>query len=109
MQAQRHIRRFFRLVIPPTVFLGLTAYFCWNALQGDHGMRAYEARLGLKRKAIASQKAAEDDYILWQQRINSLSERALDADLLDERSRAMLNLTEKNELVIPYGKNDRLY
>ena len=45
----------------------------------------------------------------WSQRVSGLRNGALDADTLDERSRAMLNLAEPNDVVVPYGQNGKLY
>ena len=52
--------------------------------------------------------AAKMEQAAWMQRVSGLRDAGLDADTLDERSRAMLNLAEPNELVVPYGKN-KLY
>jgi cell division protein FtsB len=41
--------------------------------------------------------------------VSGLRDHALDADTLDERARAMLNLADPNDIVVPYGPNNRLY
>lgn len=109
MSFVRLIKRAIQLIIPPAVFLGLTAYFGWNAFQGDHGMRAYQHQLVLRQQALKAEHDATVDQEIWKRRIGSMDERALDADTLDERSRAMLNLAENDDLVIPYAPNDKLY
>ncbi|WP_025840732.1 FtsB family cell division protein [Asaia platycodi] len=109
MQIVRAIRRVVRAVVPPALFLGLTAYFGWNALQGDHGLKAYHQQLKLMDQAVQAQKDADDEQAVWKRRITSLNERALDADMLDERSRAMLNLARSGDTVIPYGPHEKLY
>lgn len=109
MQFFRVFRRAVRAVVPPALFLALTGYFGWNALQGDHGMKAYHQQLTLMSQAVQAQKDAEAEQIVWKRRITSLNERALDADMLDERSRAMLNLAREGDTVIPYGPHEKLY
>lgn len=109
MQIFRAIRRLVRAVVPPAVFLGLALYFGYNALQGDHGIKAYKQQLKLLDQAVQAKKDADDEQIVWKRRIGSLNERALDADMLDERSRAMLNLARNGDTVIPYGPHDKLY
>ncbi|AOX16853.1 FtsB family cell division protein [Kozakia baliensis] len=109
MQIVRHIRRAVRAIIPPTLFLGLSVYFGWNALHGEHGMHAYHTQLQLREQALQAQQDSKSEQIVWKRRISSLNERALDADMLDERSRAMLNLAKGGDIVIPYGPHEKLY
>ena len=91
------------------VFLGLTAYFVWNALHGAHGIHAYHQQLKLEQQALQAAEDAQEEQIVWKRRIRSLNERALDSDMLEERARAMLNLAESGDTVIPYGANNNLY
>jgi cell division protein FtsB len=46
---------------------------------------------------------------MWERRVSGLRSRHLDADMLDERARAMLNLTEPSEVIVPYSPKDRLF
>ncbi len=108
MSFARAVKRKVRAVVPPLLFLSLVGYFCWNATQGEHGLRSYRARLQLLGEANAAESAAKMEQAAWLQRVSGLRDAGLDADTLDERSRAMLNLAEPNELVVPYGKN-KLY
>ncbi|GBQ15289.1 FtsB family cell division protein [Swaminathania salitolerans] len=109
MQIVRAIRRFLRVVVPPTLFLGLTAYFGWNAVHGEHGINAYHTQTKLMEDARQAEQDANAEQAVWRRRVASLNERALDADMLDERSRAMLNLAREGDTVIPYGPHDRLW
>ncbi|AFW02270.1 septation inhibitor protein [Gluconobacter oxydans] len=109
MRPFRLIKRAIRTVAPPVLFLSLTAYFGWNALHGAHGIRAYQDRLVLQQQAIQSQQDAKDEQAVWHRRVLALKEKALDADILDERSRAMLNLTRNGDIVVPYGPHDKLF
>jgi len=109
MQIGRFFRRAVKMIVPPSLFLGLTFYFGWNAMQGDHGLRSYAQQLTLLDQAKQSQKDALAERGIWERRVSALQESALDADMLDERSRAMLNLSNERDLVIPYGPHDKLY
>ncbi|MBR0559718.1 FtsB family cell division protein [Neokomagataea anthophila] len=109
MQAVKILRRGFKAIAAPTLFIGLTAYFGWNALHGDHGIRAYQEQTQLKQEALLAEQNAQAEQLMWRRRVAALKEHALDADMLDERSRAMLNLTRNGDIVIPYGPNDKLF
>nr|WP_230975486.1 septum formation initiator family protein [Acetobacter garciniae] len=91
------------------VFLGITGYFGWNATQGEHGMHAYHEQLGLLAQAQQAHQDALSEQAIWRRRVNGLKEQSLDADILDERARAMLNMADKNDIVIPYDRRAPLF
>ncbi len=99
----RAVKRRVKEAIPPAIFLGLTAYFGWNATQGELGLKSYAQQLALLDRATAARAAATLEQQSWRQRVEGLRDVALDADTIDERSRAMLNLAEPDEIVVPYG------
>ncbi|MFT8718915.1 FtsB family cell division protein [Acetobacter sp.] len=109
MQLGRMIRRATNAVLPPSVFLALTGYFCWQATQGAHGLHSYHEQLQLLDQARESQGNAVAEQAAWRRRVSGLSEGALNADILDERARAMLNLANPNDIVVPYDKHSQLY
>ncbi|EHH68306.1 FtsB family cell division protein [Gluconobacter morbifer] len=109
MTVIRLIKRAVRAVAPPALFLSLTVYFGWNALHGAHGIRAYQEQTQLQQQAIQAEQDAKDEQTVWHRRVLALKEKALDADMLDERARAMMNLTRKGDLVVPYGAHDKLF
>jgi cell division protein FtsB len=95
--------------LPPAVFLALTGYFCWNATRGEHGLTAY--RLGEKQLVAAQSelKSAETERNAWENRVAGLRANHIDPDTLDERSRAMLNLADPSDIVVPYGQKSKLF
>ena len=109
MSFGRAIKRRIKGALPPAFFLSLVAYFAWNATQGEHGLRSYSAQLQMLSQANAGQAAAVAEQAAWNQRVAGLRDHALDADTLDERARAMLNLAQSNEIVVPYAQNNKLY
>ena len=109
MQVWRAVKRKAREAAPPIVFLGLTAYFGWNATQGDLGLKSYARQLALLERAKSVEAAAVLEQASWKRRVDGLRDRALDADTIDERARAMLNLSEPSEIVVPYGPRNKLF
>ncbi|AHK72290.1 MULTISPECIES: FtsB family cell division protein [Gluconobacter] len=105
----RLIKRGVRAVAPPAFFLSLTAYFGWNALHGAHGIHAYQEQMQLQKDALQARQDADDEQNVWRRRVVALKEKALDADMLDERARATMNLTRSGDLVVPYGPHDKLF
>ncbi len=109
MSVARAIRKRCRAAVPPLVFLALAGYFGWSATQGDRGLNSYVQRqsdLVLATKELAR---AEADRAVWDRRVSSLRPAHLDADALDERGRAMLNLSEPNDIVVPYQPGQKLF
>ncbi len=104
----RAVKRRIKEAVPPAIFLGLTAYFGWNATQGELGLKSYAQQLALLDRADAANAAAILEQKSWQQRVEGLRDAALDSDTIDERSRAMLNLAQSDEIVVPYG-SDKLF
>ncbi|ATU72570.1 septation inhibitor protein [Komagataeibacter rhaeticus] len=109
MQLGKIMRRVLHATIPPALFIGLTAYFGWNAMRGEHGLHSYATQLHLLDEARSAQKDATAEQEVWLRRVRGLKEGALDTDLLDERARSMQNLARQDEIVVPYGDHDHLY
>jgi cell division protein FtsB len=109
MPFARELKRRARAAIAPAVFLAITAYFCWSATQGDHGLVAYAQRQQLLREAEQEHDAALAERDTWEQRVGGLRANHLDPDTLDERARAMLNLADPNDIIVPYPDKDRLF
>ncbi|QHI95460.1 septation inhibitor protein [Aristophania vespae] len=103
------IKRAFSAILPPSLFILMTGYFIWNALHGNHGIKAYQTQLKLEHQAELALEDAHKEQNIWKRRVTALSENALDKDLLDERSRTMLNMSEKNDIIVPYSEHDKLY
>jgi cell division protein FtsB len=109
MPLGREIKRRLKAAVPPLIFLSLVGYFGWNAVQGNRGLVAYAERQDLLVQARAEQARALAERDSWQRRVAGLRARNIDADALDERSRAMLNLAEPADVIVPYATPDRLF
>jgi len=87
-------------VISPIIIMCLLLYFLYHTMNGERGFFSW-VRL--------QQKVAEDEKVLdeLQQKKESLERQvqllrpdSLDLDMLEERSRAVLNFVDKDEIVI---------
>ncbi len=102
-------RRRARAGAAPLIFLALTGYFVLNALEGPHGLLQYvkdRATLAAADKTYA-RVSAERRH--WEIRVAALRTDHLDADALDERARAMLNLVNPADIVVFYGPGKKLF
>lgn len=109
MSLGQAVKRRAKLMITPMIFLSITAYFGWNATQGDRGLMAYAQRQDLLRKVQADEAAAKAEKDGWEVRVSGLRTRHLNPDTLDERARAMLNLADPSEVIVKYNNQEKLY
>lgn len=110
MDARRIVRRQLKSAIAPMVFLSLTAYFGWHAWQGDRGLESFPDRQRELQQARMMRQNALDEAKLWQRRVNALRGMPqLDLDALEERARAMLNVSDPNDVVVLYPGGQRLF
>ena len=109
MDLVQTVKRKSKALLPPALFLALTGYFGWNATQGDRGLRSYALReqqlASVKAHLVATQGEAAD----WSRKVAGLQSAHLDADTVDERARAMLNLADPTDVVVPYEADKKLY
>ena len=109
MSFGRAVKRQAKAAVAPSVFLLLTAYFVWSATQGEHGLRAYAVRQGDLRNALAEKARSEGDVATWERRVAALRNNRLDRDALDERARAILNLAEPTDIVVPLKPSEHTF
>lgn len=93
----------------PCLFLALSGYFAWHAMHGERGLIAREQRLADIVSARADLARAESDRDAMERRVVGLRGDRVDRDQLDERARALLNMVGRDEIVIPYAPERRLY
>jgi len=98
-----------RAGIAPFIFLALTGYFILNALEGPHGLLEYVKDRTLLADAQKDYARARADRQRWAIRVAALRTDHLDADALDERARAMLNLVNPADIVVFYGPGKKLF
>ncbi len=105
----RAMKRRVRAAVPPLIFLSVTGYFGWSATQGERGLQSYVLRQKQLAEAEAQLSAATTERDAWQRKVASLSSAHLDADVLDERARSLLNLADPTDIVVPYPKGRKLF
>jgi cell division protein FtsB len=103
------LKRKTKPLVFPLIFLSITAYFGWNATQGDRGLVAFAQRKLLLQKVQDDQAAAKAERDALDTRVSGLRSENLNTDTLDERARAMLNLARPNEVIIKYADKDKLF
>ena len=103
------LRRQAKAAVAPAVFLGLAGYFGWSATQGTRGSQAYAVRQEQLRTVEAELLRTMTERDMWERRVAGLRDKRLDPDTLDERARAMLNVADPSDLVMPYGVGKRLF
>ena len=109
MSFVRSAQRAALAMVPPALFLALTGYFCWNATRGEHGLKAYAQSEKQLVAAQAQFAAADAERAAWDIRVAGLRANHIDPDTLDERARAMLNLADPTDIVVPYGQKNKLF
>ena len=97
-------KRFAIAMIAPTLFMGLTFYFIWNASRGEHGLRNYAMRRAQLTTAKQTLTAAQAEHDRWTIRVAGLRDAHIDPDTLDERARAKAEVADPSDLVVPYGR-----
>ncbi len=95
------------MAIAPAVFLGLVGYFGWNATQGERGSQAFAVRQEQLKMVQAELVRVSAERDMWDRRVTGLRTQRLDPDTLDER--AMLNVADPADIVVPYGAGKRLF
>lgn len=78
----------------------IVGYFLYHTIQGDRG---WFAMLRLKNQVSASQanlSQLQKEHQELDQRVKMMRPSGIDPDLLDEKSREMLDYSKPNEIII---------
>jgi cell division protein FtsB len=79
------------------LFIG---YFGVNAFTGAHGLRAQadlDREMAVMQQELAGLKA---ERAVWERRVSLLRSDRIDPDMLDERARALLGLTDPRDVTL---------
>ena len=100
MRWESSINERIRQVAVPVFGALVVGYFAYHSMKGDHGLNAYIKLSGELAKAeeVLQERRSKREVI--EHRTNLLRPDNLDLDILDERSRDVLNLLNGNERVI---------
>ena len=102
-------KRILKGVLVPAMFLAVSGYFAWHAVHGERGLMARDKRQGDIVAARAALQQAEAERDAMERRVAGLRGDRLDRDQLEERARSLLNMVGRDEVVVPYGSERRLY
>ncbi|HEY7246518.1 MAG TPA: septum formation initiator family protein [Xanthobacteraceae bacterium] len=100
MVTRRRVRTIVNTIALYTLAMLLIGYFGVNAYTGDHGLRAKHdldeeiTELTDELTALRAERAS------WERRVSLLQSQSIDADMLDERARALLNYADPRELTL---------
>ena len=100
MAILKELRRRAWQVAPPVLGIWLAGYFLYHTVQGERGIMALLALNQQVRNAATLAASTDAEREGWERRVRLLRPGSLDADLLDEQSRLMLNVGRADEVVI---------
>jgi len=103
------IGRRLRAVALPALFLACCGYFVWHAIHGERGLLAKDDRQDRIAQAVAERDRVQAELAAMERRVQGLRGDRLDRDQLDERARQLLNMVGRDEIVVPYGPERRLF
>lgn len=100
MIIHRRIRAAFYPLLLYCVSGSIGGYFVWHAENGERGLKTkdeYEHKIASLRGQLEELKRAHGS---WVHRIELLSGREIDRDILDEEARTLLGRVNRNDLVV---------
>ena len=103
------LMRRLRAAVLPVLFLAMCGYFVWHAVHGERGLLAKEARAAQIAEAVVERDRTRMELAAMERRVQGLRGDRLDRDQLDERARQLLNMVGRDEIVVPYGPERRLF
>jgi cell division protein FtsB len=101
--------RFARAAVLPVVFLACCGFFVWHTVHGERGLMAMDQRERRLAEARAERDRVQAELAAMERRVQGLRGDLLDRDQLDERARQLLNMIGRDEIVVPYGPERRLF
>ncbi|MBI0536579.1 septum formation initiator protein [Roseomonas sp. KE2513] len=78
-------------------------------MNGTRGLIARDARNAEIAQARLVLAEAEAERDAMERKVAGLRAEHLDRDMLEERARALLNVVARDEIVVPYAPNRRLF
>ena len=94
------IRSRIRYIFWPTIWATLILYLTFHILQGERGLIAYWQINREVSAAKAIRNLLLKEKAILENRVNLLSPKSLDPDMLEERVRVMLGYSKPNETII---------
>lgn len=102
------LRQRARQIAFPVAAACLVAYFLYHAVQGDRGIIAWMVLSQKIEEAEATLAELSAERATLERRVNLLRPESLDPDLLEERTRLILDFARPDDLIILLGSDDAL-
>jgi cell division protein FtsB len=96
----KEIRYRARHLVLPLLGCLVIVYFGYHAVQGDRGLLAWLSKSNEAEELRARVAALKGERAALEHKVERLRPESLDLDLLDERARAVLNLSSPDEIII---------
>ena len=100
MVTRRRFRAFINTLALYTIAALLIGYFGVNAFTGNHGLRARQDLDHEVAQLTGELAALKADRATLERRVSLLRPESIDADMLDERARALLDYSDPRELIL---------
>ena len=105
----RSVKRRAQALVLPAIFFALCGYFAHHATHGTRGLLARDARNAEIAAARIVLAEAESERDAMERKVTGLRAEHLDRDMLEERARALLNVVARDEIIVPYAPDRRLF
>ncbi|MEQ8481381.1 MAG: septum formation initiator family protein [Hoeflea sp.] len=99
MRTQFRRRQSWGLWVIPVLSIGCFVYFGFHSWHGDFGLNATDELVRREMELTARLASLEERRQHLETRVQLLSEGLVEADMLDERARLMLNVAREDEIV----------
>ena len=100
MVTRRRFRAFINALALYTIAALLIGYFAVNAFTGSHGLRARQDLDHEVTQLTGELAALKTERATLERRVSFLRPESIDADVLDERARALLDYSDPRELIL---------
>lgn len=100
MPRQRRSKRRLRQIVLPLLGALVVAYFLYHTVQGERGwlaMLRMQHEVGVAESTLTQLQGEREEL---EHRTQLLRGESLDPDLLEEKSRELLNYSKPNEIII---------
>jgi cell division protein FtsB len=86
--------------VGPVLGFCVVGYFAYHSFEGERGIYAYVRLAEQVENARAHLDDVRAERVALEKRVALMRSDSLDPDMLDEQTRALLNFTRPDELVI---------
>ena len=100
MVTRKRLRSVLTALALYTIAALLIGYFGVNAYTGNHGLKARQDLVVQMDELTRELQKVKAERAQWDRRISLLKSESLDPDMLDERSRALLNWVDPRDVTM---------